>query len=80
MSLLKRRGLRIKIILLLTLKFKWLFRASILNLKTSFLEKLIEEVKAIYSEMQKQAAPFEINAFYEQEAKDWGDIDTEIKE
>jgi antitoxin component of MazEF toxin-antitoxin module len=36
--------------------------------------------KAIYSEMQKQAAQSEINAFYEQEAKEWGDIDTEIIE
>lgn len=49
---------------------KFLFQAK--------MEEARKNKNAIYSEMEKQASKPEIQAFYEQEAEDWGSIDTEI--
>ncbi|MCH7396656.1 AbrB/MazE/SpoVT family DNA-binding domain-containing protein [Belliella sp. DSM 107340] len=52
--------------------------------KKSMFQAKMEEARknktAIYIEMERQAAQSEVNAFYEEEAKNWGNIDTEILE
>jgi hypothetical protein len=55
-----------------------MIRPAMKSLFQAKMEEAEKNKKAIYSEMKKQAAQPEIQDFYEQEAGDWGDIDTEI--
>jgi antitoxin component of MazEF toxin-antitoxin module len=55
-----------------------MIRPAVKSLFQAKMEEAKKNKKAIYSEMKKQAAQPEIQDLYEQEAGDWGDIDTEI--
>jgi antitoxin component of MazEF toxin-antitoxin module len=55
-----------------------MIRPAVKSLFQAKMEEAKKNKKSIYSEMKKQAAQPEIQDLYEQEAGDWGDIDTEI--
>ena len=55
-----------------------MIRPAMKSLFQAKMEEAKKNKKAIYSEMKKQAAQPEIQALYEQESEDWGNIDTEI--
>jgi len=55
-----------------------MIRPAVKSLFQAGMEEARKNKKAIYSEMKKQAAQPEIQALYEQESEDWGNIDTEI--
>lgn len=53
-------------------------------LHKSYFQSRLEEIRknksAIYSEMENQAALPDTKAYYEKEAEEWGNVDTEIIE
>ena len=55
-----------------------MIRPAVKSLFQAKMEEARKNKMAIYSEMKKQAAQPEIQALYEHESEDWGNIDTEI--
>lgn len=55
-----------------------MIRPAVKSLFQAKMEEAKKNKKAIYSEMKKQASQPEIQALYQQESEEWGDIDIEI--